>query len=181
MKNHQHFHRKPFVCLLTALSLLVSVLPFRACAADCAPSPSGLVSWWRAEGTPADEVGGNHGTASGGVAFEAGRVGQAFVFNGTGAVLQFGNPTNLQMQNFTIETWLKRASTSAVSLNGNGNGVVFGYGNGGYGNGNSGYFQNNYSPVLNYYGRWNYSVYRPYSSGGYSYYCYNSPSYNPYY
>jgi len=55
------------------------------------------------------------------------------VFDGNGAVVQLGNPTNLQTQDFTIEAWIKRASTATVSLNGNGNGHIFGYNIGGFG------------------------------------------------
>ena len=48
----------------------------------CTPVPSGLVSWWRAEGDAKDFWDGNHGTPQNGVAFAAGKVSQAFSFDG---------------------------------------------------------------------------------------------------
>jgi len=99
----------------------------------CVTPPTGLVSWWKGEGNFLDSAGTNNGTNSGNVTFAPGRVGQGFVMNGNGNVVQLGNPTNLQSQDFSIETWIKRANTSLTSLNGNGNGVIFGYDNGGYG------------------------------------------------
>ncbi len=99
----------------------------------CATPVTGLVGWWRAEGNALDSVGTNNGTLSGNTTYGPARVGQGFVFNGTGAVVNLGNPTNLQIQDLTVETWIRRASTSAASLNGNGNGHIFSYGNGGYG------------------------------------------------
>jgi len=113
----------------TSSNAVLAVLP----APPCAPPAPGLVSWWRAEATALDEVGGNAGTTNGGVVYETGRVGQSFVFNGSGSVVQVGPSANLQFQHFTIETWLRRSSTANVSLNGNGNGVLFGFGIGGYG------------------------------------------------
>src|SRR5262249_10093005 len=50
---------------------------------------------------------------------------------GDGVVV--GNPSALQLQNFTIETWLRRSSTSAVSFGAFGSGLIFGYGQNGYG------------------------------------------------
>src|SRR5262249_47652088 len=49
---------------------------------QCLPPPAGLVSWWPGDGNTDDVVGGNIGTALGGVTFGAGEVGQAFNFNG---------------------------------------------------------------------------------------------------
>jgi Concanavalin A-like lectin/glucanases superfamily/Immunoglobulin domain/Lectin C-type domain/Chitobiase/beta-hexosaminidase C-terminal domain len=106
--------------------LTVTTLP-------CFAPPAGLVSWWRAQGDATDQVGGNNGTLSANATFAPGQVGQSFVFDGRGAAVQLGNPTNLQLQNFTIETWIKRGSTSVASFNGNGLGIIFGYNYGGYG------------------------------------------------
>jgi hypothetical protein len=46
----------------------------------CTPAPSGLVSWWRAEGDARDFWDGNHGAMQNGATFAAGKVGQAFFF-----------------------------------------------------------------------------------------------------
>ena len=48
----------------------------------CTPAPSGLVSWWRAEGDARDFWDGNHGSLQNGATFAAGKVGQAFSFDG---------------------------------------------------------------------------------------------------
>ncbi len=101
-------------------------------ALPCATPPTGLVSWWRGEGNGLDQAGGNNGTAVGNTAFELARVGLGFVLDGSGDYLNLGNPPSLQLQNLTIELWLKRANPAIVSLGSGGNGVLFGYGNGGY-------------------------------------------------
>ena len=106
----------------------VSVVP----VVQCVPVPSGLVSWWQAESNALDNADSNHGTLVGNAAYAGGRVGQAFTFDGNGDAVQVGNPTNLQLQNFTIEAWIKRASASIASLDTDG-GEIFSYGYGGYG------------------------------------------------
>src|SRR5688572_5957497 len=75
---------------------------------NCTPPPSGLVSWWRGQTNALDASDGNHGTLVGNTSYGAGRVAQAFVFDGGGDAVDVGNPTNLQLQNFTIEAWVKR-------------------------------------------------------------------------
>ena len=97
----------------------------------CVTSPAGLVSWWPGEGNALDSSGTNHGTLIGNVTNAAGRVGQAFSFDGNGDAVRVGNPVNLQLQDFTIEAWVKRSSTTLASLNAGG-GIIFGYGFGGY-------------------------------------------------
>jgi hypothetical protein len=82
---------------------------------NCVPPVAGLVSWWRGEGNALDQADGNNGTLVGNTTFGPGRVGQAFVLDGSGDAISLGNPTNLQLQNFTIEAWIKRASPSVAS------------------------------------------------------------------
>jgi hypothetical protein len=50
---------------------------------SCAPAPSDLVSWWRAEGNTLDSVDGNNGSAIGTIGYANGEVGQAFLFDGS--------------------------------------------------------------------------------------------------
>jgi concanavalin A-like lectin/glucanase superfamily protein len=97
----------------------------------CVPPPSGLVSWWQAEGNALDSADGNNGTLIGNAAYAAGRVGQAFTFDGNGDAIFIGNPANLQLQNLTIEGWVKRSSATQVSSNPL-FGEIVGYGPGGY-------------------------------------------------
>ena len=110
----------------------------------CATPASGLVSWWRGENSTADALGVNNGTVAGYGTFGYGPgvVGQAFVFDGIHRDrVDVGNPPSLQLQDLTIEAWIKRASATDISLDddnqdgavaGEG-GIVFGYGRGGYG------------------------------------------------
>jgi hypothetical protein len=62
-----------------------------------------------------DQVGGNLGTVRGAASYGAAEVGQGFVFNGSGAAVDVGNPTNLQLQDLTIEGWIKRSNASLVT------------------------------------------------------------------
>lgn len=102
-------------------------------AAQCTLPPSGLVSWWSAEGDAIDRSGGNNGTLTGATTFSTGMVGQGFKLGGafTDAV-NVGAAANLQLQDFTIEGWVSRASTLKASLSGDG-AVIFGFGSNGYG------------------------------------------------
>ncbi len=99
----------------------------------CVTPPSGLVSWWRGQNNAMDQISGNNGTNVGNAAFGPGRVGQGFVFDGNGDGVDIGNPANLQLQNFTIETWIKRASPSRATQGPQLNGTMFSGPNGGYG------------------------------------------------
>ena len=53
--------------------------------AACVAAPSGLVSWWPAEGSGQDMLGANPVTLQGGASYAAGLVGQAFSLNGATA------------------------------------------------------------------------------------------------
>src|ERR1044071_6418739 len=94
---------------------------------NCTDAPSGLVSWWKAESNALDAAGSNTGTLIGNTTYGAGRVGQAFVFDGSGDAVSVGNPANLQLQDFTIEAWVKRGSSSVASLTPWQSGGVFDY------------------------------------------------------
>src|SRR6266699_6846036 len=102
-------------------------------AQNCAPVPSGLVGWWKGDGGATDAVGSNNGALVGNTSFAPGIVGQAFSFDGDNDSVMIGNPATLQLQNFTIEAWIKRASTNQASLDVVFTvGHIFGYGYGGY-------------------------------------------------
>ena len=120
-----------FWLLATVLALTVGV-PAPSLA-QCAPLPDGAVGWWPAEGDAVDILSSNNGTLVGATTFAAGMVGQAFKFGGFGDAVQLGNAPNLQLQSFTIEAWIARASTHAATLdNPFGDGVLFAYGPSGY-------------------------------------------------
>src|SRR5262245_26837636 len=101
----------------------------------CVPPPAGIVSWWRGEGNAFDVIGGNDGTLQNGVSFAAGEVGQDFSFDGTtnGQGVDLGNPSNLQLQDFTIDCWLQRTSTTVGGNGPSNEGGIVAYGHNGYG------------------------------------------------
>jgi hypothetical protein len=88
-------------------------------------SPKGLVSWWRAETNALDTLSGNDGALMSGVAFEPGRVGAAFSFNGeTNSYIKVPDSASLKLTNeLTIEFWVKRRKpfSSDFILNKGGN------------------------------------------------------------
>jgi hypothetical protein len=105
-----------------------------AAAGATIPQRDGLVAFWSGDGNPNDSVGGNNGTLIGSAKFSPGKVGQGFLFNGrNGSDVSLGNPDSLQLQDFTIEAWIKRSDSSVTSYGSYGIGVIFGYGLGGYG------------------------------------------------
>lgn len=116
---------------LFCCSALVICPQSRAAGGDCTPVPPGVVSWWSGEGNAESRLGTNHGSLIGTIGFAPGRVGQAFVCGASGSAVRFQNAAALQVQNFTIEGWVKRESL--VSVGPSGIGFIFGYGAGGYG------------------------------------------------
>jgi hypothetical protein len=71
---------------------------------NCLPVQQGLVSWWRAEGNAQDSRGTNHGTAQG-ATFAAGRIGQAFSFDGDDRIA-VPDSASLELNSMTVEGWL---------------------------------------------------------------------------
>jgi len=100
------------------------------------PTPPGLVAWWPANNNAVDVVGGNNGTLTNGVTYVPGEVQQAFNFNSDSAMVLLANSPALQLQNFTIESWIKRGNASNATSDptpaGEGSAILFGYGNNGY-------------------------------------------------
>jgi len=75
----------------------------------CSSQPSGLISWWRAEGDATDQLGANNGTLENGASFAPGEVGNAFSLNGNNQYVLIGNPIpgDLQLQNaLTLSAWI---------------------------------------------------------------------------
>ena len=85
-------------------------------AQTCTAVPSGLVSWWRGEGDATDFAGLNPGTFTGNATNGPGKVGQAFVFDGSGDLVLLSNTPSLHLQDLTVECWIKRSSVASVSL-----------------------------------------------------------------
>ena len=120
---------KLLLSVVTGCLLLTNLCPGQ----NCTPPPSGLISWWSGDTNAFDAMGGNGGTLTGNTTYGPGQVGQAFVFDGNTDGVNIGAATNLHLQNYTIECWIKRASATAASLNGNGNGQIFTVGTGDFG------------------------------------------------
>jgi hypothetical protein len=132
MNLHLRF-QKGFVCTLTftAISLLVP----SSFSAPCVQPPAGLVSWWRAEENAFDSRDSNNGDVSGGLSYVGGVAGSAFCFDGSTGAVTLTSPTNLAaLQDFTIETWLRRRSTTLATFNSpaDGHGHFWGFGIYGY-------------------------------------------------
>jgi hypothetical protein len=73
----------------------------------CVTPPSGLVSWWQAEGNADDSVDGNSGVLLNGATFGPGKVGQAFAFDGVSSYVGVPDSPSLHCTNgLTIEAWI---------------------------------------------------------------------------
>jgi hypothetical protein len=80
----------------------------------CVSPPSGLVGWWPAEDDTNDRLNGNNGVAQN-IAYAAGEVGRAFVFDGADSSIRIPANSNLDVglgNGFTLETWIKPALLS---------------------------------------------------------------------
>jgi hypothetical protein len=101
--------------MLRSLTLLAFSCGFAITSqAACVTPPSGLVSWWKAEGDSLDSIGPNGGTAYNGVSFSAGMSGQAFNLNGAGAHVRLPDSPSLDFSNaITIEGWIYPTNVTA--------------------------------------------------------------------
>src|SRR5262245_5329559 len=101
---------------LVVLGFSIAAFVFDAvnCAsAACTAPPSGLVSWWPAEGNGADVIGTNVGTLEA-TSFASAKVGQAFSFNGSSSDVKMVASSTLQFTNqFTIEAWINPSDVGA--------------------------------------------------------------------
>ena len=113
----REFVRFSFKTTLMVTGLSLAALGALQAQTNCVVPPSGLVSWWKAESNTLDTADSNNGTLAGNTTYGPGRVGNGFVFDGNGDAVTVGNPTNLQLQNFTIEAWIKRSSATLATLN----------------------------------------------------------------
>ncbi len=77
---------------------------------SCLPAPAGLIGWWSGEGDASDSVGPDSGSLQGGATIAAGRVGQAFSFDGTNNFVSIPDFTILKQPIFTLEAWVRFSS-----------------------------------------------------------------------
>lgn len=84
----------------------------------CVTPPSGMVSWWPGDGNANDIQDGNNGTLQNGATFAAGKVGQAFSFDGVNDFVQVPHNSNLDpgTGSFTLDAWVKTSATANQTL-----------------------------------------------------------------
>jgi hypothetical protein len=83
----------------------------------CVATPSGLVSWWRAESNVLDSVGANNGALVNGAGFAPGIVEYAFSFNGVNQIVTVPSSPSLNFgptSPLTVELWAYRTGTAPV-------------------------------------------------------------------
>ena len=86
--------------------------PGQVVTPPCTPPPSNLVAWYPGDGNANDIQGGNNGVLQGGVTFAAGKVGQAFSFNGSdGQVVVPHNANQNGGTAITIDAWVNPTSS----------------------------------------------------------------------
>jgi hypothetical protein len=84
--------------------------PSASPVAGCAPAPSGIVAWWRAEDDATDAIGGHDGALQGGATFGEGKVGRAFTFDGATQYMSVSPSTALQLRTaLSVEGWVYAA------------------------------------------------------------------------
>lgn len=98
----------------------------------CFDRPAGLVSWWRGEENATETLSGVSGQMRPGASFSQGWVGRSFRTDGRSGIVSLGNNPAWAIQNFSIETWIRRESLRATSLEQEA-AAIFSAGQGGYG------------------------------------------------
>ncbi len=100
---------------LWALALMLAIPPFvggplvsvAGASPVCTAAPSGLTSWYPADGNANDIVGGQHGVLQNGAGFAAGEVGQTFDLNEIDQFVRVPNSSALSFTgSFTIDAWV---------------------------------------------------------------------------
>lgn len=95
------------LCLMSTIFVFLSFAS-HALAQVCTPPPADLVVWWPGDGDANDIVGTNNGTTQNGATFTAGKVGQAFSFDGVDDFVRVPDAPNLgEFSAVTIEAWIK--------------------------------------------------------------------------
>ena len=85
------------------------------------PPPANMISWWPANGHFNDIIGPNNLSTVGFPFFDIGKVGQAFgLGDGMSSVRAIGS-VGLQVQNFTVDAWIKRYHPTVISFSPPGN------------------------------------------------------------
>jgi hypothetical protein len=104
--------------LLAVVSAFTSVREEAGPGPKCVPVPSGLVGWWRGDGSASDAAGGRDATLHGNATFGPGLVGQAFVLDGDGDFVSVPNDPalNVGTGDFTVAWWAMFDATEGESV-----------------------------------------------------------------
>jgi len=90
------------------------------CHTLCAPQPSGMVGWWKANGNPLDSASGNNGSMVNGATFAPGMVDQAFSLNQATqqyvSLADLGADSLLNNSNGSISAWVKPSTVSEFDI-----------------------------------------------------------------
>ncbi|MFZ5798561.1 MAG: LamG-like jellyroll fold domain-containing protein, partial [Thermodesulfobacteriota bacterium] len=86
---------------------------------QCAPPPSGMLSWWAGDGNAADLIGGNQGTPVNGAGYAAGMVGQAFSFDGANDYVDLPAAASTLLNNEagSIAAWVRPSAVGSDYVN----------------------------------------------------------------
>jgi hypothetical protein len=88
-------------------------LPSRPAAPAEAPSPTGPVALWRADGNAKDSAGENHGRLANGAAFAPGRFGKAFRLDGGDDHITIGDALDWGDGSWSVALWFRWAAGGA--------------------------------------------------------------------
>ena len=95
-------HRKDLLILAAAALMLVLCT---SVFGQCTQPPSNLVAWWPGDGNTGDIIGNSNGVHVGTATYAAGKVGQAFSFDGTNYVEVADSPV-LRPTTYTVDAWI---------------------------------------------------------------------------
>ncbi|HXU35479.1 MAG TPA: LamG-like jellyroll fold domain-containing protein, partial [Blastocatellia bacterium] len=76
-------------------------------AVVCTTPPAGMISWYPADGNANDIAGTNNGTLTNGATFAAGKVNQAFDFDGSDDYVALAPSTFDGLTDLTVDAWVK--------------------------------------------------------------------------
>jgi len=104
--------------LATTTAVTTANITISNSANACVAAPSGIAAWFKGDGNAADATGAFNGTLNGDASFAAGKVGQAFSFDGSlnsyVAVPTGAFPTQPGNGPFTFETWFQTTTGGVV-------------------------------------------------------------------
>ncbi|MFO1461013.1 MAG: LamG-like jellyroll fold domain-containing protein [Verrucomicrobiota bacterium] len=81
----------------------------------CHLIPNGAVAWWPGDSGATDQIGDSIGRLTDGASVEEGKVREAFRFNGGASRVVISESSKLELQDLTIEMWIKRSNLSVAS------------------------------------------------------------------